>query len=185
MAITEAHKMAFFDGDIREKFHNLRASDEKETDWEAVISIGTAARMVNLSVSALRKYEKEGLLIYSRTETGRRLLSQADLQRIRMIQHMINDIGLNMEGIRRLLALLPCWELRPCGEHCSRRETAVKCRARFDPERPCWMLERSECACAGENCRDCNVYRYGAYCAETMKSLLHDVGKSDTHKTDT
>lgn len=175
--------MAFFDDSIREKFHNLRAVDEKETDWEPVISIGTAARMVDLSVSALRKYEKEGLLIYHRTETGRRLLSQSDLRRIRMIQRMINDIGLNMEGIRRLLALLPCWELRPCGETCGRRE-ASQCRARFDPERPCWMLDRSVCACSGEDCRNCNVYRYGAYCAETMKSLLHSGSDSNANNTE-
>jgi MerR family transcriptional regulator/heat shock protein HspR len=134
--------------------------------------------MVDLSVSALRKYEKEGLLIYHRTETGRRLLSRADLRRIQMIQHMIGDIGLNMEGIRRLLALLPCWELRPCTAECVRREQG-NCEARTDSGRPCWMLDRSVCSCDQDDCRNCNVYRYGAYCTETMKQLLHEAKRVD------
>ncbi len=158
------------DDNIREKFHNLAGTTNTDSDWEPVISIGTAAEKVGLSVSALRKYEKEGLLIYYRTPTGRRLLSRADIRRISMIQHMINDTGLNMEGIRRLLALLPCWELKPCD--CEKKD---KCRAVTDNVSPCWTIERTECEKSGEECRVCNVYRYGAYCTETMKSLLHDL----------
>ena len=105
--------MPFFDGNIREKFHNLGDSDEAAGDWEPVISIGTAARKVNLSVSALRKYEREGLLLYYRTETGRRLLSRADLKRIRMIQHLIGELGLNMEGIRWLQLPVPLCSTLP------------------------------------------------------------------------
>jgi len=168
---------------LREKFHNLGLREESEADWEAIISIGTAARMVNLSVSALRKYEKEGLLIFHRTDTGRRLLSRADVRRIKLIQHMINDIGLNIEGIRRLLALLPCWDLKPCGHECARRENGG-CQAHTDAGRPCWMLDRSVCLCEGEDCRNCNVYRYGAYAAETMKSFLHEANQSQKKKAD-
>lgn len=162
--------MPFFDGNIREKFHNLGDSDEAAGDWEPVISIGTAARKVNLSVSALRKYEREGLLLYYRTETGRRLLSRADLKRIRMIQHLIGQLGLNMEGIRRLVALLPCWELKPCSA-----EEKAKCKAVRDSVHPCWMVNESECRRQGIDCRLCSVYRYGAYCTEVMKSLLYDI----------
>jgi MerR family transcriptional regulator/heat shock protein HspR len=165
--------MSDLDGNIREKFHNLAGHEQTEDDWEPIISIGTAAAKVGLSVSALRKYEKEGLLIYYRTGSGRRLLSRADMRRINMIQHMINNIGLNMEGIRRLLALLPCWELKPCT--CEKKD---KCRAVMDYVKPCWMVELSECRRGGEDCRCCNVYRFGAYCAETMKSLLHEANPS-------
>ena len=163
--------MANPDDDVREKFHNLAGATDSDTDWEPIISIGTAAEKVGLSVSALRKYEKEGLFLYYRTPTHRRLLSRADLRRIAMIQHMINDVGLNMEGIRRLLALLPCWELKPCD--CKKKD---QCRAVADYVTPCWTVERTECEKGGEECRTCNVYRYGAYCTETMKSLLYDLG---------
>jgi len=162
------------DGDIREKFHKLAHESPTSNDadrvppWEPVISIGTAAKLVNLSVSALRKYEKEGLLIYHRSDSGRRILCQADIKRIKMIKHMIGDLGLNIEGIRRLLALLPCWDLRLCS-----KKEKNSCQAVTDAVRPCWMIKESQCAANGHDCRQCEVYRYGAYCAVTMKMLLH------------
>jgi MerR family transcriptional regulator/heat shock protein HspR len=169
--------MAKADDDIREKFHKLThettSSDDSDRvpDWEPVISIGTAAKLVNLSVSALRKYEKEGLLIYERSDSGRRLLCHADIKRIKMIKHMIGDLGLNVEGIRRLLALLPCWDLKLCS-----KGEKDRCAAVTDAVRPCWMIKESECAIGGHDCRRCEVYRYGAYCAVTMKMLLHSTG---------
>ncbi len=171
--------MPFFDDSLREKFHNLVNRDHSPEDWEAVISIGTAARILSLSVSALRKYEKEGLLLYHRTPTGRRLLCRADINRVRMIKHLVNDLGLNMEGIRRLLALLPCWELMPCT-----KEQRNRCIAAADPRHPCWMTPRTECARLGHNCRECNVYRNGAYATPVIKALLYDPNPDATDKKD-
>lgn len=159
---------------VREKFHNLDAGAESDSDWEPIISIGTAAAKVGLSVSAIRKYETEGLLIYDRTPTGRRLLSRSDLRRIEMIRHMIYDLGLNMVGIRRLLALLPCWHLRPCSDG-----EKDACSAVAEPTRPCWMVREAEGGRAGRSCRNCAVYRYGAYCTETIKSLLYNLDDED------
>ncbi len=81
---------------------------------DPLISIGTLADKVGLSVSAIRKYEVAGLIIPHRTNSGHRMFSYEDLTRIRVIQHMIKEIGFNAEGIRRLQALLPCWDLLPC-----------------------------------------------------------------------
>jgi MerR family transcriptional regulator/heat shock protein HspR len=155
--------------DIRERFHSLTSGDS-DSDWDPVISIGTAAAKVNLSVSALRKYEQEGLLIYHRTPTGRRLLSRADLKRIRLIHHMIYDLGLNLEGIRRLLALLPCWKLKPCS-----KEEREACTAVAESTRPCWMVKSRESGRLQATCRDCGVYRRAAYCTEAVKALLHNL----------
>lgn len=161
---------------IREKFHKLTRGEpsapapEPVTDWEPVIAIGVAASMVGLSVSALRKYEKEGLLLYHRTPSGRRLLCRADIKRIQMIQHLINEDGLNIEGIRRILALLPCWDLRLCSANEKER-----CKAVPNAQRPCWTVRESECHRKGFDCRECEVYRYGAYCAVTMKMLVHGI----------
>lgn len=165
--------MELFSEEVREKFHKLVVKEEDSSDWEPVISIGTAAQMVNLSPSALRKYEKEGLLIFYRTETGRRLLSLADLKRIRMIQKMIKGVGLNMEGIRRLLALLPCWEIKPC-EETRGSNGKIGCIAQTHISKPCWTLENTACAQADKDCRECNVYRFGAYATDVMKELLHN-----------
>ena len=146
-----------------------RADPKDSPEWhEPVISIGIAAEKVGLSVSALRKYEREGLLIFYRTKSGQRLLTQADIKRINAIQHLIKRLGLNLEGIRRLLAILPCWKLKPCST-----KERDRCAAYLDSVRPCWMLKESGCAEAGIDCRKCNVYRYGAYFAEDIKTLLH------------
>lgn len=81
---------------------------------DPLISIGVLARNVGLSVSAVRKYENQGLLVAHRTDSGHRLFSHEDISRVRNIQHMIQDLGLNIEGIRRMQSLLPCWDLLPC-----------------------------------------------------------------------
>ena len=87
------------------------AEIQREID-DPVMSIGVLAQRVGLSVSAVRKYEAEGLIIAHRSDSGHRLFSHEDTARVRNIQHMIHG-GLNLEGIRRMQALLPCWELLP------------------------------------------------------------------------
>ena len=82
-------------------------AEPHQTIDDPVISIGVLAQKVGLSVSAVRKYENEGLLIAQRTESGHRLFSHEDVTRVRNIQHLIQDLGLNIEGIRRLQSLLP------------------------------------------------------------------------------
>jgi len=136
---------------------------------DPVISIGVLARKVGLSVSAVRKYENECLIIAHRTVSGHRLFSQEDISRVRNIQHMIQDLGLNIEGIRRMQALLPCWDLFPCSE-----KTRKNCPAYQDETRPCWMTKGLDCAPQGNECRRCVVYRIGSLCTEDIKRLLHD-----------
>ncbi len=135
---------------------------------DPVISIGVLSQKVGLSVSAVRKYENEGLIIAHRTDSGHRLFSHEDINRVRNIQHMIQELGLNTEGIRRMQALLPCWDLLPCTG-----ETRKSCPAYNDPTRPCWMIKGLNCAPQGNECRQCPVYRFGSLCTEDVKRLLH------------
>jgi len=136
---------------------------------DPVISIGVLAQKVGLSVSAVRKYENEGLVIAHRTPSGHRLFSHGDISRVRSIQHLIQDLRLNIEGIRRMQALLPCWELLPCPA-----ETSHSCPAYKDSARPCWMIKGLDCTPQGNECRQCAVYRFGSLCTEDIKQLLHD-----------
>jgi MerR family transcriptional regulator/heat shock protein HspR len=144
------------------------AREQHEID-EPLISIGVLAQKVGLSVSAVRKYENEGLIIAHRTGSRHRLFSHEDISRVRNIQHMIQDLGLNIEGIHRIQALLPCWDLLPCSV-----ETRKDCRAYKDTTRPCWMIKGCECATQGNECRRCAVYRFGSLCAEEIKRLVYD-----------
>lgn len=143
---------------------------------DPVMSIGTLAKKVGLSVSAVRKYENESLIIAHRTESGHRLFSHEDVNRIRKIHHLIQELGLNFEGIRRLQAMLPCWDLLPCS-----KKTREKCPAFQDLTRPCWMIKGLNCAPQGNECRKCDVYRFGSLCTEEIKHLVHHQSNQKDH----
>ena len=135
---------------------------------EPVISIGTLARKVGLSVSAIRKYEDEGLIISHRTDSGHRFFSYEDIERLQSIQHLIKEIGFNIEGIRRMQALLPCWNLLPCD-----KEVRDNCLAFKGSTKPCWMIKDAHCTLRGNECRKCMVYRFGSMFTEDIKDLIH------------
>ncbi|MFH1723733.1 MAG: MerR family transcriptional regulator [Elusimicrobiota bacterium] len=134
-----------------------------------MIAIGTLAEKSGLSVSAIRKYEAEGLLIPFRTPSGHRLFSHEDMDRVKIIRHMIQELGLNIEGIRRLQALLPCWELVRCSE-----DKRSECPAYKDNSKPCWMVRGGDCSARGNECRSCAVYRFGSQCTEDIKRVVHN-----------
>ncbi len=136
---------------------------------DPVMAIGVLAQKVGLSVAAVRKYENQGLIVAHRTASGHRLFSHEDVDRVRNIQHLIQDLGLNVEGIRRLQALLPCWDLLPCDA-----DTRKSCPAYQDSIRPCWTIKGLDCAPQGNECRRCAVYRFGSLCTRDIKRLLHD-----------
>lgn len=140
---------------------------------DPVISIGILADKVGLSVSAIRKYEDEGLIISHRTDSGHRMFSYEDISRIQTIQHMIKELGFNIEGIRRIQSLLPCWDLLPCNN-----KVRVRCQAFSDNSKPCWMIKNAHCTMQGNECRQCLVYRFGSLCAEDIKELLHNTSHS-------
>ncbi len=143
-----------------------------------VINISAAARLTGLSDSALRKYESAGLIIYDRTAGNVRMLCVEDLERIQLIRHLIKRRGLNLEGILRLWALLPCWEFKKC-----KTRTREKCPASQESDRPCWVLLSEDKGCEGETCRTCEVYRFGAYCTEDLKVLLRNLQRSESMST--
>jgi MerR family transcriptional regulator/heat shock protein HspR len=136
---------------------------------DPLIAIGALAREVGLSVSAVRKYENDGLILAHRTGSGHRLFSYEDIGRVRNIQHLIQELGLNTEGIRRMQALLPCWDLLPCSA-----ETRRNCPAYQDTTRPCWTIKGLDCVAQGNECRQCVVYRFGSLCTEDIKHLLQN-----------
>lgn len=144
-----------------------RAEGRHDPD-DPVIPIGVVARKAGLSVSAVRKYENEGLIIAHRTSSGHRLFSHEDISRVRHVQHMIQDLGLNIQGIRRMQSLLPCWDLLPCDT-----TTRDRCPAYDDNTRPCWMIKGLDCAGQGNECRKCVVYRFGSLCTLEIKRLVH------------
>lgn len=65
-----------------------------------LFTISIAAQMVDLHPRTLMIYEKNKLLKPFRTKTNRRRYSQNDLERIKFIQHLTQEKGVNLAGIR-------------------------------------------------------------------------------------
>jgi MerR family transcriptional regulator/heat shock protein HspR len=67
--------------------------------------ISVAARMIGVHAQTLRYYERAGLLAPSRSRGRIRLYSQSDINRLRQIQSLINDLGLNLAGVEVMLRM--------------------------------------------------------------------------------
>ena len=65
---------------------------------EPAFIISVAARMLGVHAQTLRYYERVGLLTPSRSRGRIRLYSRADLERIRQVQRLIDDLGVNLAG---------------------------------------------------------------------------------------
>ena len=74
------------------------------TREEAVYIISVAAELAGVHPQTLRIYERKGLIEPYRTPGGTRRYSQADLDRLSLIQEL-TAAGVNLEGVRRILAL--------------------------------------------------------------------------------
>jgi MerR family transcriptional regulator/heat shock protein HspR len=67
--------------------------------------ISVAAELVGMHPQTLRLYEARGLVRPSRTPGGTRLYSDADVDRLRLIQRLTTELGLNLAGVEQVLRL--------------------------------------------------------------------------------
>jgi MerR family transcriptional regulator/heat shock protein HspR len=77
---------------------------EVETD-RGVFMISVAAQLADMHPQTLRTYEARGLIEPKRSPKGTRLYSQEDVQKLRRIQEMTAELGLNLAGVERVLDL--------------------------------------------------------------------------------
>ena len=67
--------------------------------------ISVAAELVGMHPQTLRIYESKGLIRPKRTPGGTRLYSDADVERLQLIQQRTTELGLNLAGVERVLHL--------------------------------------------------------------------------------
>ena len=67
--------------------------------------ISVAAELVGMHPQTLRIYEAKGLVRPNRTPGNTRLYSEADLERLRLIQRLTGQLGLNLAGVETVLRL--------------------------------------------------------------------------------
>ena len=70
-----------------------------------VFMISVAAELAEMHPQTLRTYESRGLIEPKRSPKGTRLYSQRDVERLRRIQGMTAELGLNLAGVERVLKL--------------------------------------------------------------------------------
>lgn len=145
--------------------HMSIARDDRSVPGGA-IKIGTVARHFTVSVDLLRLYEREGLLIPIKSQKGTRYFAERDYLWIGTILRLVREAGLNFAGIRRLLALLPCAEIRGCSY-----QRKQDCPVLREAAMPCWANRACACSGSANDCYSCPVYRSAPSC-ENLKALL-------------
>jgi MerR family transcriptional regulator, heat shock protein HspR len=70
-----------------------------------VFMISVAAELADMHPQTLRMYEARGLIEPQRSPKGTRLYSQADVDRLRRIQEMTTELGMNLAGVERVFEL--------------------------------------------------------------------------------
>ena len=86
--------------------------------------ISVAAELVGMHPQTLRMYETKGLVRPKRTPGGTRLYSEADVERLRIVQRLTTELGLNLAGVELVLRLED--ELRKAHTQIERLQTQLK-----------------------------------------------------------
>jgi MerR family transcriptional regulator, heat shock protein HspR len=146
----------------RRRTGRARASGEdpeQRIDSErGVFMISVAAELAEMHPQTLRMYEARGLITPKRSAKNTRLYSQADVERLRRIQQMTSEEGLNLAGVETVLELERRLE-RMRIEIARMKKRAAEMESRMTEE-----LERLRRSLGGE------LVPYGAYEPENMGS---------------
>lgn len=73
---------------------------------QPVYMIGVASELCGIHPQTLRQYEKLGLISPARVGAKNRLYSDEDIARVRKIQRLTQDMGVNLAGVEIILKLL-------------------------------------------------------------------------------
>jgi MerR family transcriptional regulator/heat shock protein HspR len=90
---------------------NLRRESQNQNEgaserFRPVYHISIVAELVETHPQTLRTYERMGLISPTRTRNNIRLYSEADVERVRRIQHLTQELGVNLAGVEVVFKLL-------------------------------------------------------------------------------
>jgi MerR family transcriptional regulator, heat shock protein HspR len=102
--------------------------------------ISVAARLLGMHPQTLRKYERLGLVQPHRTIGSMRVYSRNELERLRVIKHLVDEVGVNLAGVQRLLSIADVVErMRPLARLGAARDENRR-RLEREMDRLCRML---------------------------------------------
>ncbi len=98
-----------------------------------IYPIGVAAKLLGVHPRTLRIYEAEGLVKPTQQSGARRLYSPNDIQWVECLRSIIHDQGISIPGLKKLLTLVPCWDVAECS-----KDVHESCEAKVD-----WAVPRT------------------------------------------
>jgi MerR family transcriptional regulator/heat shock protein HspR len=85
---------------------------------QKLLLISGAAQALGMHPQTLRKYERLGLVRPTRTVGSMRLYSVGEIERLRLIKHLVEEVGLNLAGVRQVLSIAEVVQrMRPFAQH--------------------------------------------------------------------
>lgn len=91
---------------------------------EPVFQISIVSRMVGIHQQTIRQYERVGLIQPARSEGNTRLFSHEDVDRLRQVVRLVNDLGVNLAGAEVILRMGRQIEELRAALHAAHREIA-------------------------------------------------------------
>ena len=108
--------------------------------------IGIVAELIGVRPETLRVWDRQGLVTPNRWR-GSRCYSDADLQRVLFVRHLLNEEGLNLAAVRGYIKLYHCWPIDDC----------IAChKATTGNGKPCWKRPGAYCGLAEEESLQCS-----------------------------
>lgn len=132
---------------------NIQQPPTEVESHRPVYTLSIASELSGIPAHSIRQYIDRGLLIPYKLNSKRHLFSSGDIKRLRTIHLLIKERGLNFAGIRALMAMVPCWAIRPCSE-----SDRAECKAYQADSYPCWEASEKGRVCRNQDCRECEVY---------------------------
>jgi MerR family transcriptional regulator/heat shock protein HspR len=139
--------------------------EDSTAPLEHGVKIGVVAKLLGISIRTIHMYEREGLLLSHKNAAGTRYFFTRDVEWLIELRRMIRA-GLGIAGIRRLMALIPCWETKRC-----QHPEKDSCPVITDHLWPCWANKENECPGTAVDCRECEVYNM-RFSINQLKNLV-------------
>ena len=83
----------------------MAARGRRQEKSRPLYMISVAAELAGMHPQTLRIYERKALIAPQRSAGNTRLYSEADIERLREIQHLTQDEGINLAGVERIIDL--------------------------------------------------------------------------------
>ena len=134
--------------------NNFKTSNSLDGS-DPVFTLSVISKLSGVPISSIRQYIDRGLIVPYKKDSSRHLFSKVDILRLRYINKLLTEEGLNIAGIRASMALIPCWAIRLCST-----KDRHQCEAYHSSSGPCWEASEKGRKCKNKDCRECGVYRF-------------------------